>query len=160
MFDTFECWDQNLSNSLWQLWNDKAISLQILYPSSVSQKITLLYFFSSNNIYFLQKETIKVNFWDFWILKTKFVKFLMLTLKRQVDSSPNFPSLLSFMKENPSVLFLVQTTYTLLKRNPLKWKILRHSSARVKIRQIPHVNFKMTSLFLFRFCVIVHCQDR
>ena len=50
------------SNSFCQSWNDKSIPLQILYPSSVSWKITLLYFFSSNNIYFAQKEPIKMKF--------------------------------------------------------------------------------------------------
>ena len=46
----------------------------------------------------------------------------MPLLKRQVDSSPNFAFLSSFMKDIFSVLFLFQTIYTLLKRNPLKWK--------------------------------------
>ena len=62
-------------------------------------------FFSSNNIYFAQKEPIKVNFFlDFRVFKSKFVKFLMPILKRQGDSSPNFASLFSFMKDNSSVL--------------------------------------------------------
>ena len=60
IFETFECSGQILSNSLCQFWNDKSIPLQILYPSSVSWKITPLYFFSSNNIYFAEKEPIKV----------------------------------------------------------------------------------------------------
>ena len=59
-----ECSGQNVSNSLCQFWNDKAISLQILYPSSVSWKITPLYFFSSNNIYFAQKEHIKMKIFE------------------------------------------------------------------------------------------------
>ena len=59
-FETFECSGQNLSNCLWQFWNDKSIPLQILYPSSVSWKVTPLYFFSLNNIYFAQKKPIKV----------------------------------------------------------------------------------------------------
>ena len=59
-FETFECSGQNLSNSLCQFWYNKSIPLQILYPSSVSRKITPLYLFSSNNIYFAQKERIKV----------------------------------------------------------------------------------------------------
>ena len=42
IFEAFECSGQNLSNSLSQFWNDKSISLQILYPSAVSWKITLL----------------------------------------------------------------------------------------------------------------------
>ena len=64
IFETFECSHQNLSNSLCQFWNDKSISLQILYPSSVSWKIAPLYFFSLNNIYFAQKNPIKVKVFE------------------------------------------------------------------------------------------------
>ena len=64
IFETFECSGQILSNSLCQFWNDKSILLQILYPSSVSWKITPLYFFSSNNIYFAQKEPIKMKIFE------------------------------------------------------------------------------------------------
>ena len=38
-------------------------------------------------------------------------------------------------------------------------KFLRFSSARVKICQIPHVNFELTSQFLLKFCIILHCHD-
>ena len=64
IFETFECSGQNLSHSLRQFWNDKSIPLQILYPSSLSWKITPLYFFSSNNTYFAQKEPIKVKIFE------------------------------------------------------------------------------------------------
>ena len=64
IFEAFECSGQNLSNSLCQFWNDKSIPLQILHPSSVSWKITPLYFFSSNNIYFAQKEHIKMKIFE------------------------------------------------------------------------------------------------
>ena len=49
---------------IYQFWNDKSIPLQMLYASSVSWKITLLYFFSSNNIYFAQKEPIKMKIFE------------------------------------------------------------------------------------------------
>ena len=55
IFETFMCSGQILSNSLCQFWNDESIPLKILYSSSVSWKITPLYFFSSNNIYFAHK---------------------------------------------------------------------------------------------------------
>ena len=45
------------------------------------------------------------NFWDFRVLGSNFVKFLMPILKRRVDSSPNVVSLFSFMKDYSSVLF-------------------------------------------------------
>ena len=63
-FRTFERSGQNLSNFLCQFWNDESIPLQILYPSSVSWKITSLYFFGSNNIYFAQKEHIKIKVFE------------------------------------------------------------------------------------------------
>ena len=64
MFETFKCWGQISSNFLCQFWNDKSIPLQILYLSSVSWKIILLYIFSSNNTYFAQKEPIKVEIFE------------------------------------------------------------------------------------------------
>ena len=64
IFETFERSGQNLANSFWQFWNDKLIPLQILYPSSVSWKITPLYFFSSNKIYFAEKEHIKMKIFE------------------------------------------------------------------------------------------------
>ena len=117
-FDTFECSGENLLNSSSHFPRNRSVFLQILDHSSVSWKITPLYFFRSNNIYFAQKEPIKMKiFWDFQVLGSKFVKFLMSTLKwqasfkflmsilkRQVDFSPNFLSLLRFMKDNSFVL--------------------------------------------------------
>ena len=64
IFETFKCSCRNLSNSLCQSWNDKSIPLQIFYPSSVSWKITPLYIFTSNNIYFAEKETINVKIFE------------------------------------------------------------------------------------------------
>ena len=60
IFETFEPSCQNLSNSFCQFWNSESISPQILYPYSVSWKVTLAYFFSWSNIYFVQKEHIKM----------------------------------------------------------------------------------------------------
>ena len=45
---------------LMSLWYDESIHQQILYLSSVSAKITLLYLFSSNNIDFAQNYPIKM----------------------------------------------------------------------------------------------------
>ena len=64
IFETFEGSGQNLWNSLCQFLNDKSIPIQILHPPSVSWKITPLYFYSSNNIYFPQKEHIKMKIFE------------------------------------------------------------------------------------------------
>ena len=47
--------------------------------------------------------------------------------------------------------FLAQTLYALVKSSPLKCNFLRFLSAQVKICQIPHINFELTSQFLFNF---------
>ena len=98
----------------------------------------------------------KFEIWHFRMLWWKSAKFLMsfskqqVSLIRQFDSSPNFASLFSLMKDY-SCSFLAQTIYTLLNRSPLKWNFLRPSSARVKFCQIPYANFETTSWFLSKF---------
>ena len=62
--ETFNCSGENLLYSSCHFPNHKSVFLQILHHSSVSWKITPLYFFSSNNIYFAQKETIKVKIFE------------------------------------------------------------------------------------------------
>ena len=59
-FDTFKYPGENLPNSSCHFPNHKLVFFQILYQSSVSCKITPLFFFRSNVIYFAQKEPIKM----------------------------------------------------------------------------------------------------
>ena len=59
-FDTFKCSGENLPNFSCHFPNHKSVFLQILHHSSVSWKITPLYCFSSNIIYFGHKEPIKM----------------------------------------------------------------------------------------------------
>ena len=56
----FEPVNENLPKSSCHFWKQKSVFLQILYQSSVPSNITTLYFFSSNIIYFDQKQPIKV----------------------------------------------------------------------------------------------------
>ena len=58
-FDTFKCSGENLPNFSCLFSNHWSVFLQNLHNSSLSWKITPLYFCSSNNIYFGQKEPIK-----------------------------------------------------------------------------------------------------
>ena len=89
----------------------------------------------------------------------KRAKFLMPFSKAQVSFYSNFASIFRVSWKILLCTFLAQTLYTLVTRSPWKSKLFRLSSAWVKIRQIPHVNFKMISQFLFNFCVILHCHD-
>ena len=63
-FETFECSGENFPDSAFHFLNRKLVFLEILHHSSVSQKITPLYSFSSNIIYFGQKEPIEVQIYE------------------------------------------------------------------------------------------------
>ena len=83
----------------------------------------------------------------------------MSFLKAQVSFPSNFASIISAIKYNSNILFLAQILNTLVKSRSLKCKVLRFSSARVKIRQITHVNFGLTSQLFFKICIIFHYHD-
>ena len=150
MFETFEWSGQNLWNSLYQFSNNKSIPLQILYPSSVSCKITPLYLFSSNNIYFAQKEPIKVNIFETFKCSGQNLSNSLCQFwnDKSIPLQILYPSSVSW-KITP-LYFLAQTIYTLLKRSPLKWKSLRFLSAQVK----------MTGRFLSKFCIPLQFHER
>ena len=153
MFEAFECSGQVLLNSLCQFWNNKSIPFQIV------SKFCPLYFFSSSNIYFAQKKPIKMKFFEIFecsgqILSNSFCQFW------NKESIPLQILYLSSISWKITLLcFLAQAKYILLKRSRLTWNFLRLSSAHVKIHQISHVSFEITSQFLFKFCIILHYHD-
>ena len=158
IFETFECSDQNLSNFLCQFWNNNSIPLQILYPSSVSWKITPMYFFSSNNVYFAQKEHIKRKI-SVKVLVLKFIKFLISILKWQANFSSNFASFFIVMTDNFSVNF--KLIFFLL------WIEVSHQSPNFETfkcfgENLPYsCHFcKTTSQFFFKFCVTLQYHER
>ena len=61
-FDTLKCSGESLPNSSCHFSKHKSVFLQILRHSSVSWKMTSLYCFSSNIIYFGHEEPIKTQF--------------------------------------------------------------------------------------------------
>ena len=140
--------------------HNKSIPLRILYHSSVSWKITSQHFFSSDNIYFAQKEPIKVNIFETfkWSGQNLSNSSCQFSNDKLIPLQILYHSSMSW-KITP-LYFLAQTIYTLLKRSPLKGKILRPPSAQVKLCQIPLVNFEMTSRFLSKFCITLQCHER
>ena len=64
----------------------------------------------------------------------------MPILKQWVDSSTNFVSLFSFMKDNSSILFWLKQYILCSKGAQKKWRFLGLSSAWVKIHLIPCVS--------------------
>ena len=160
IFETFKCLGQILSNSLCQFWNDKSIPLQILYPSSVSWKIIPLYFFSSNNIYFAQKELITMKIFETFECSDQICQIPYANFERKSWFLSNFFIRLQFHERFFVCIFLAQTIYTLPKRSALKWKFLRLWSAWVKFCQIPYVNCERKSWFLSKFCIRVRFHER
>ena len=148
--DTFECSCENIQNSSCHFPSHKSVFLQILHHSSMSWKITSLYFFSSNNIYFVQKSSAQVK-----ICQIPYVNFE--TTSRFISK---FCISLQFLERYLLYNFLAQTIYTLLKRSPLKWKLFRLLSTQVEIWQIIYVSFEMTSRFLSKFCILHQFNER
>ena len=62
--NTFKCSGENLPNSSCHFLNHKSVFLQVLHHSSVSWKITPLYFFRSNIKYFAQQKSMKVQIFE------------------------------------------------------------------------------------------------
>ena len=141
IFETFECSGQNLSNSLCQFWNDKSISLQILYPSSVSWKITPLNLFSSDNIYFAQKELIKVKIFETFKCSGQNLSNSSCQLWHGNSVPLQFLRNYSLPWQMTSLWILSSYFFKLRLKDPIKIPILTGLG---KIRHIPHVIFQTT----------------
>ena len=120
-FETFKCSGENLSYSSCHFPNYKSVFLKVLHHTSVSWKITLLYFFRSINTLHNRKQW-KCKFFRLEVMRSKFTKFLSF-LKKQISFSSNFASVFRFMRHNSSVYtFSAKILYTFNKRSLLKYK--------------------------------------
>ena len=62
-------------------------------------------------------------------------------------------------KTTPLYFCSSSNIYTLISRSQLKHIFFRLPCAAVKICEVPHINFKTPSQFLFNFCIILQCHD-
>ena len=150
---------QNLLNSLCQFWNDMSIPLQILHYTSLSWHITSLQILRSYLFYVGRKDPIKV---PILTLSSALVKICQISqVLFQATSKFLFKIFISLHCHKRKLLctFVAQAVYTLVTRCQLKQNFFSLSSARVKICEVPYVNFKTTSQFLFNFRIILHCHD-
>ena len=65
----------------------------------------------------------------------------------------------SSMPSNIAPLYFFSSHIIWSGQSQLKSNFFRFSGVWVKICHIPHVNFEMTSPFLFKFCITCHCHD-
>ena len=93
------------------------------------------------------------------MLRSKFVKFFMSILKRQVDSSPSSVSFFSFMKDYSSVLFISNNIY-FAQKETIKMKMFETFKCLGQFHQIPYANFETTSRFLSKFCISLQFHER
>ena len=101
----------------------------------------------------------KTTFLDFWVLESKFVKFLMSILKWKVTFPSNFTLLFIFMTHNP-LQVLSSYLFYFGQEDPIKVLILTLSIALVKICHISNVFFQTTGQSVFKICTNPQCHDR
>ena len=109
-----------MSYSSFHFPNHRSVFPQILHHSSVSWKITPLFFFRSNVIYFHKRNQSKCKFWEFRVLKSKFTNFLSF-LKQQIRFSQILHHSSVLWGINP-LYFLVEIKYTFNQRSLSKYK--------------------------------------
>ena len=157
MLKSEKFWDFRVLTSkvvrfLMPIGNSKSISLQILYPYSISWDKTPLYFLAQKYIYFAQKEPIKVETFETFECSSQnwSISLCQFWSDKSIPLQILYPYPILW-KITPLYFFSSKNIY-LVQKEHIKMKILRLSSARVKILQIPHINVEMTSQFLFKFC--------
>ena len=98
---------EDLSNFSCHFWKHKSVFLQILQQSSVPYKLTRLYLFSSNIIYFVQKEPLKCIFLR--LLSCAWVKICQIPHDNfeTTKSSSNFASFFTVLIHKSSVNFKI-----------------------------------------------------
>ena len=123
-FQIFQCFNESSPNSSCQVWNHK-VKTNSNFASlfSVIKLFILCIFFYLKPLYFGWKEPVEVKFSIYWVVGWKFTKFLLSSLKLQVSFSLSFASVFSVLRDNYSVLFLVETVHDLDKSIPSKCKI-------------------------------------
>ena len=71
-------------------------------------------------------------FFDFLVLRSKFIKFLSF-LKQKISFSSNFGPLFGIMRHNSSKFFLTETLYTFSKSSLSKYKFGEISPEQLKV---------------------------
>ena len=155
-FDTFKYSGENLPNFSCLFSNHWSVFLQNLHNSSVSWKITHLYFCSWNNIYFGQKEPIKKSkFLDFSSARVKFCE-VHVNFKTTSQSLFNFCIILHFHDTYNWYNIFYFDTYNIFyfrQKHLIKVPISILSSALVKI---PHATSKQQVSFSSNFASLLN----
>ena len=148
-----------MPNSSCNFRKHKSVFFQIFHQYSVLSNVTRLYFFSSNIIYFGQKETIKVHIFEIFECSGQNSSNSLPILNWQVNSSSRFASVFIAMTYNFRLNFIKLIHFKLREEDAIKVPSLRLSSALIKICQIPHVILGSTTKFPFKLCKNLECYQ-
>ena len=151
IFETFKCSGQIFSNSLCQFWNEKSIPLQIFYLSSVLWKIIPLYFFSSNNIYFAQKEPIKMKIFGTFECSGQILYWCQFWNK-SIPLQMLYPS--SVVSKIIPLYFFSSNKIYFSQKELIKMKIFEIFKCWSQILSNTYANFETRSRFLSKFCTL------
>ena len=152
-FDNFECSGENLPNSSCHFPSNKSVFLQILHHSSISWEITPLYFFSSNNIYYTQKEPIKVKIFETfeWSGQNLSNSLCQFWTDNSIPIQILYPSLISWKIPPLYILFSSSKTY-FAQEEPIKVK--NFETFKCSGQNLSnYVNFETTHWFPCKFCI-------
>ena len=119
-FETFECSGEILSYSSYHFLNHKPVFLQILHHSSLSWKITPLYFYRSNGTHFPQKEPITVKILRISSAQVKIQQILFIF---ETINQFFFEHLITLQCQEKQIFdtFLAEIVYTFNKRSLLRY---------------------------------------
>ena len=158
-FKTFVCTGENSPNFSCHFPNHKSVFLQILHHPSMSWKITPLYFFSSKNTYFAQKEPIKVKIFETFECSGQNLSNSLCQFwnNKSIPLQIFHHSSLS-LHITPVWIFWLYIFY-FEQKYPMKVSVLTLSIILMKIWQIPHVIFQTTGQFFFKFCMTLQCHE-
>ena len=123
-----------------------ASSQNFVFLFSFMKDYSSVLFLAQTMYTLLKRSPLKWKFLGFWIARVKFCQIPYANFETTSHFLSKFCISLQLHERLFLFRFLAQTTYTLFKRSPLKWKFLRFWIARVKFCRIPYANFKTTTL--------------
>ena len=103
---------------------------------------------------------INANYWDFWVMESKMVKFLISVLNWPVIFCSNFASFFIFMTHKSPVNFELIHFLLWIKGSNKSPNFLTFKCVLVKICQIPYVIFESTSHFSFKLWINIQCRQK
>ena len=133
---------ENLPNFSCHFWKYKSVFLQIL-PSNM----TPLSFFSWNIICFGQKQPIKVQMFEIFNCSSQSLSTFSCQFRTEKLIALQILHHSSLSWHLTPLQILSSYIFDFAKKDPIKFPILRLSSALLRIYQIPQVIFESTTLF-------------